>query len=1213
MNARTLARLVTASGLLVVLAACNTTPKVPATAARALGGLANGTYVMVNVNSGKVMSVVNAATANGTHLHQWTNADAPDQKWKFEDTGDGSYKIINAFSNKAMDVSEVSTANGAILHLWDYVGGANQRFTLSDVGNGSYSIKALHSGKVVEIGGLSKADGGVAQQWDWADVDSQKWRLVNVNGTPNPTLTPQPTPAATQLMIYDDALASGWQDWSWSSTVNLGATAPVQSGSKAISVSLGAWGGLSLRAPQPVSLSGFDSLSFAAYGAPGGSSLRVSFNTEDSGDATPYASVNAPEGVWTRLVVPLRDMGNPGQIKRINITDGMGQVQGPVGIDDLKFVGQTNAPTPTTGGQAPIFVPDAKPKIVTDPNAALIGVNQELVINAKVADINGKTYPASSLEWKSLNPNVLQIVGLENNGYRARVKVTQANQGGQLLVRSKDDASIVSDVILVANATLQSNVRTVPDAAVLFPAKQWDFYNTSLPSGYDNTNVGSFTSAEVVQRASTDVAGAKPMVVRGTDYAVGDLLIAGGGAGVNGRVEAVLERDGNSLLTVKPVTPGVLMKDMVIAPPEQSDLTDWVNSGTSVALNSSSQSGVMRPQAVDIGGFQCETSYGLTGAELSFKSSASIQPIATAAPSVVNGRSNATITLGARIPVSISASINFPLGAVLEAKCTDKKFEQRVSVPVGGPFSAFLIAGELKIAPVIKISVSAKAIPLSTTLTAMATPIGYGTFTIGDDGFQGGEFKLDIEKRGVTTTAYASSPGSNVPGITELKVAVGFEGKGGLSLGGKVGTDFRAGLDKFPSNPITDFGRGIVNLASYFNIFKIFSGVEEKAGYANRDLLKAENKNMSGAGISLVAQQAFENDQANAFLGWLKSVGFNSNKLIAMKGLEQTLELEKQYSGLKSSDVTFNGKTVASDGTVQISPNGTTVQLTTVYQFPSSTILNPVDAGYITFEGESVSATLTANGAVLSGKLDSGLCSKFGGRTPTGHIWAYNKMFGLLPTASLIGKYTFTCSSNPVPPTGDLGVPQTGDPGFDSLPAACASWVVNGTPVTKCADGWDKNLPEEGFLVFTVATDERSLIGMTDACEGVTQWTKVERYNNSNYVGSSPINTAAYKAVYLLGTGESYAGQPGYPQFAQNIHQDALGLYANIGYLAYWRYYIYQPPKSGQGLGPKIRDIEVKQTVKMSISKTDPGEKFPTFGFNCAWQVRGFSGQIAPH
>ncbi len=437
--------LVLVASFAAILSSCSQTPPAPTSKATvaAQGLLVNDTYQIVNVNSGKVMSVVNAATVNGTRLHQWTNANAPDQKWKFEDTGDGSYKIINAFSNKAMDVSEASTANGAALHLWDYVGGANQRFTLSEVGNGAYSIKAVHSGKVVEISNFSTVDGGVAQQWDWAGADSQKWRLVKVLGTPDPVLTLPPV-VDIQTAIYDDALASGWQDWSWSSTVNLGATSPVQSGSRAIIVNLGAWGGLSLRTADSFLLGRYASLNFAAYGAPGGSRLRVSMNTEDSSGLTPFVEVTAPAGVWTPVVIPLTAFAEPGSdrkpasVKRINITNATGQAQGPVGIDELRFVGRVIAPNPTPAPQpsptpTPVFnlselrtalgqggrtitlaagSYDLGPVKIA-PNTTLVGAGNSTVLNGSLESAEASNITISNLAFRG-NPSLEMALNFDH-------------------------------------------------------------------------------------------------------------------------------------------------------------------------------------------------------------------------------------------------------------------------------------------------------------------------------------------------------------------------------------------------------------------------------------------------------------------------------------------------------------------------------------------------------------------------------------------------------------------------------------------------------------------------------------------------------------------------------------------------------------------------------------------------------------------------------
>ena len=55
--------------------------------------------------------------------------------------------------------------------------------------------------------------------------------------------------AAADLLVYTDALASGWQDWSWDTTVNLSNAAPVYSGTASIAATYtSAWGGLYLHA-----------------------------------------------------------------------------------------------------------------------------------------------------------------------------------------------------------------------------------------------------------------------------------------------------------------------------------------------------------------------------------------------------------------------------------------------------------------------------------------------------------------------------------------------------------------------------------------------------------------------------------------------------------------------------------------------------------------------------------------------------------------------------------------------------------------------------------------------------------------------------------------------------------------------------------------------------------------------------------------------------
>ncbi|MHC1725873.1 MAG: glycoside hydrolase family 44 protein [Syntrophobacteraceae bacterium] len=84
--------------------------------------------------------------------------------------------------------------------------------------------------------------------------------------------------AAADLTVCGDSLGSGWANWSWSTTVNSGATAPVHSGSKSLGVTYSeAWAGLYLAAGRGLEGSSYDTLhddiSFTSQGVGPQSSL----------------------------------------------------------------------------------------------------------------------------------------------------------------------------------------------------------------------------------------------------------------------------------------------------------------------------------------------------------------------------------------------------------------------------------------------------------------------------------------------------------------------------------------------------------------------------------------------------------------------------------------------------------------------------------------------------------------------------------------------------------------------------------------------------------------------------------------------------------------------------------------------------------------------------------------------------------------------------
>lgn len=146
--------------------------------------------------------------------------------------------------------------------------------------------------------------------------------------------------AAADLAVYTDALATGWQDWSWNTTINRSNTTPVHSGIASIAASYAAaWGGVYLHADS-VDISAYDTLRFWLHGgSAGGQRISVSLNFGSTRE------VIATAGTWQKIEIPLSDLGSPTTITDLVWQDGTGGAQPTFYLDDIAFV-STGAPTP---------------------------------------------------------------------------------------------------------------------------------------------------------------------------------------------------------------------------------------------------------------------------------------------------------------------------------------------------------------------------------------------------------------------------------------------------------------------------------------------------------------------------------------------------------------------------------------------------------------------------------------------------------------------------------------------------------------------------------------------------------------------------------------------------------------------------------------------------------------------------------------------------
>ncbi len=169
------------------------------------------------------------------------------------------------------------------------------------------------------------------------------------------------SPVRASAVVYADALANGWQDWSWGGiTRNYSNPSPVHSGTASISVTYtGGWSGLQLGLLSALDVTAFDTFQFYVHGgSAGGQVVQVQVGNSNTGmsvtvDVTPTA------GKWTQINVPLAGLG----VTTINYVYWFNNTAGaqlPFYLDDAAFVASgVPTPTPAPPGAGPALSVDA--------------------------------------------------------------------------------------------------------------------------------------------------------------------------------------------------------------------------------------------------------------------------------------------------------------------------------------------------------------------------------------------------------------------------------------------------------------------------------------------------------------------------------------------------------------------------------------------------------------------------------------------------------------------------------------------------------------------------------------------------------------------------------------------------------------------------------------------------------------------------------------
>lgn len=257
------------------------------------------------------------------------------------------------------------------------------------------------------------------------------------------SLAPHTTVLAASQVIYTDALATGWDNYSWAA-VNLQATTPVHTGSKSIAVTYSGWDGLYLHHPG-ISTAGFSALSFFIHGGSAGSQKLNVFAIRASDSANSHGPAIAvpapPANTWAQVQIPLSSLGAANTtITGLTWQAATGSAQPALYIDDITLASNESPDGPVLANGT-LF-----------PRAARADGFTAVVVRAHVTDPQGAADIASvTVDATAFGRGTVALHddGRSNDGaagdgtYGAAITIApgSASTETSLLVTARDTAS----------------------------------------------------------------------------------------------------------------------------------------------------------------------------------------------------------------------------------------------------------------------------------------------------------------------------------------------------------------------------------------------------------------------------------------------------------------------------------------------------------------------------------------------------------------------------------------------------------------------------------------------------------------------------------------------------------------------------------------------------------------------------------------------------
>lgn len=161
--------------------------------------IGNGTYKIINANSGKVLDVAGGSTANGAALQQYTSNNTVAQQWTVRNYGSGKVALVSVNANKAVDIPSGNAVQQAQLQLYSPNGTVAQQWLVAkapltlrerlnetaakhrqDLPDGTYTFGSkLNTSMKMDVSGASRSNYGNVQIWAGNGTNAQKWKVTH--------------------------------------------------------------------------------------------------------------------------------------------------------------------------------------------------------------------------------------------------------------------------------------------------------------------------------------------------------------------------------------------------------------------------------------------------------------------------------------------------------------------------------------------------------------------------------------------------------------------------------------------------------------------------------------------------------------------------------------------------------------------------------------------------------------------------------------------------------------------------------------------------------------------------------------------------------------------------------------------------------------------------------------------------------------------------